>query len=763
MARFPRITRRRFLIGSAAVAGGVAFGLYTRLQDEALPGALADAPGDVVLNPFVIVTESGIRVVTPRAEMGQGIHTTLAALVAEELDVPMDAVRAEHGPASIAYANTAAPGFGLPFAEYDPSRAKALARGASEVLGKFIGVQMTGGSTSTAESFERMREAGAAARETLVAAAAERLGVTASTLSTDGTGAVVAADGARLSYTELAAAAAERRPPRSPALKPASEWRHLGRSLDRLDMRPKVTGEALFGIDVRLENMLYGAVRMSPRLGGEMLSFDAATAAAMPGVEEVVDLGGGVGVIATSTWRAFRAVAAIDVVWGEAPYPADSAGQFAAIARAFDDEPNATLRDDGDAVQALADTHPDQILTAEYRVPFLAHATMEPMNATALFRKGGGESGDGDPRGRLDIWAGNQLPTVVRDHAATIADLDAADVHVHTPFMGGGFGRRAETDFSDLAVRLAMRVPGRPLKLTWTREEDMRHDFYRPAAIARLEGTVGEDGPDVLSARIAAPSVYRAQGLRAAGFAAPGPDKILVEGAFDQPYAIPHCAVHGHVADLAVPIGSWRSVGNSYNAFFHECFLDELAVAGRLDPLAMRLRMTAGVHEPSRLALEAVGEMCGWGGELPGDRARGVAFTHSFGSPTAQVVEIVRTEAGIRIDRVWCAVDVGTALDPRNIEAQIAGGIVFGLSAAVSGEITFEDGAVVQGNFDDQDALRMHQSPVIEVRVLEHGERLSGVGEPGTPPAAPALANAVFALTGLRVRELPLARHVDFV
>jgi isoquinoline 1-oxidoreductase beta subunit len=373
------------------------------------------------------------------------------------------------------------------------------------------------------------------------------------------------------------------------------------------------------------------------------------------------------------------------------------------------------------------------------------------MNATALFKEG-----------RLEIWTGNQAPTLIRDQAAKIAGLAPDAVTVYTPLMGGGFGRRAEFDVSNQAVRLAMVMPGTPIKLTWSREEDMRHDFYRPAAIARMKGVASSAGPSVLTADIAAPSVLRMQSQRALGFSPPGPDKILVEGAYDQPYAIANYRVRGFISNVAVPVGAWRSVGNSHNAFFHECFLDELAVAAKIDPVAMRLSMMKGVHEPSRKVVEAVAEMASWGKTLPAGKGRGMAFTMSFGTPTAEIVEISSTPQGLRIDKVWCAIDVGTALDPRNIEAQVMSGIVFGLSAAVTEGISFKDGAVVEGNFNAYDPLRLYQCPVVETRILENNRHISGVGEPGTPPAAPALANAVFNLTGKRIRELPLSKHVAF-
>lgn len=747
MASIGKIARRTFLLGSAAIAGGVAFGFYEYNREPTNP--LEPAEGETALNPYLLITKDGVTVITPRAEMGQGIHTTLSALVAEELDIPFEQVRAEHGPASATYFNAAVMGIGLPFADYQNSSAHKVTSDAVDIAAKFIGMQVTGGSTSTVDAFVKMRQAGAAARQVLLQAAAQRAGRSVGSLRTEN-GFVIAEDGIKYSYQDLAEDAAKTSPPSDPPLKDPSQWRYLGKALPRVDMEAKSTGRAMFGSDVKRDGMLYATVRMNPRLGGPMKSFDATAAEKMPGFKKVVDLGGGVGVIATSTWRAFKAAEAVKIEWGEAPYPAESAEIYKSIAQAFEGGANSTLRDDGNVSDALKGAK--SVVEAEYRVPFLAHSTMEPMNATALF--------DG---GRLEIWAGNQAPTIVQEQAAAIAGLSIDDVKVHTPFMGGGFGRRPEYDFTNQAVKLAMQVPGQPVKMTWTREEDTQHDFYRPAAIARMKGVVDGGKPAAVKIDVASISVYRQQIGRFLGIEPPGPDKLLVEGAFDQPYGIPNYQVNGHIADVKVPVGSWRSVGNSYNAFFHECFLDELAFAHKLDPVKMRLELMAGASEPSRKALEVVAEMADWQTPAPENKGRGVAFTYSFGTPTAQIVQVAQTDDGIKIEKLWCAIDVGTALDPRNIEAQVMSAAIYGLSAAVSGNITFKNGEVVQSNYHDYGALRMSQAPEIEVRVLQNNPTMGGVGEPGTPPSMPALANAVYNLTGKRIRELPLGDHLEFV
>ena len=744
MSRARKIARRTFLIGSVAVAGGVAFGYwkYKTPYDNPLLDLLGD--NEAALTPYVRIDQSGITIITPRAEMGQGVHTTLAALVAEELGVTLEDVRIEHGPASRAYYNQVVLEEAIPYASIDFSDAAERVRGITHIPAKFLAFQVTGGSTSIPDGFDKMRIAGAAAREVLLEAAATRLGVDKSSLQAVD-GAVVSPGGDRIPYTELAIAAANIDLPADPPLRPRSEWRILGRSQPRVDMVAKSTGTAEYSIDVRLPGMLYATVKMNPRLGAPMNGFDASSAETMPGVRKIIELDGGVAVVATNTWLAFKAADAIEFDWGDAPYPADTSGHFDALVAAFSNDPDSENRDDGDVRTAFAE---GADLEGEYRVPYLAHATMEPLNAVAWL--------DDD---QLEVWAGNQVPTQALKDAAALAGLDEDQVRINTTWMGGGFGRRSEMDFIKLAVHVAMAMPGTPVKTTWSREEDMRHDTYRPPAIARYQAAIADGVPTALNIELASPSIMASQMPRI-GMPALGPDVTIVQAGWDQPYGIPNYRVAGYRSGPLMPLGYWRSVGASQNGFFHESIIDEIAHAAGSDPLDMRIRLMT--HGPSRQVLEAVGDMANWGARLPQGHAQGVAFVVSFGVPVAEVVEVANTPDGIQIVRVFAAVDVGTALDPRNIEAQVQSGVNFGLAAAMMGEITVKDGAVVQGNFNDYDAIRMHQAPDIEVRILENGERIRGIGEPGTPPAAPALANAIFAATGQRIRELPLVKHISF-
>jgi len=732
MSKLGKIARRTFLFGTVAIVGGVAFGAYKVNQDY--PNPFEGDPDKITLNPFLFVDQTGITLIAPRAEMGQGTHTTWAALIAEELDVDLDQVNVIHGPAAKAYYNSALMEAALPFLDY---KVKGFQHGMRSFVGdisKLLGTQMTGGSTAMKDGFDRMREIGASARETFKQAAAERWGLKRSELVT-ARGVVTAPDGSSLSYEELAEEAARIDPPRVD-LRPRSEWRLLGKTQPRVDMLGKATGAAEFGADVRLDGMKFATVRMNPRRTG-MKQYDATAAQTMPGIEKIVDLGDGIAVIASNTWLAMQAANAVEIEWEKAEY-ADTDVQFAQLKATFADEPNATPRDEGDVEQKFDGT----LVQAEYNVPALAHATMEPMNATALYTADS-----------LTVWSGNQAPGSVQSACANVVGLDPENVEVITPYLGGGFGRRAETDFSVLAAKVAKAMPGVPVKTTWSREEDMRHDKYRPPALARFKGVVKDGQAVMLDGQLASQTVLPI----------PGPNRENVTGSFDQPYGIPNYRMRGYLADLGLPVGFWRSVGASSNGFVFESFIDEMAHAAGRDPLEFRLELIRREHEPSAKLLETVREMSGWTGQTPEGIGRGVAFTYSFGTPVAEAIEVQDTGSGIKITNCWIAVDPGIALDPGNIEAQMVGGAIYGLSAAAYGEITFADGEVEQFNFPDYDALRMHTAPRFEVRILENNRYMGGIGEPGTPPAAPALANALFDLTGIRARELPLMKTFDLL
>ncbi len=737
MGRARTIARRSFLIGSAAIAGGVVFGTYA--YRKPIPNPLKAS----AITPYVLIDAQGITLITPRAEMGQGVHTTLAALLAEEMDLDWAQVQVMHGPASHAYFNAAVLEEGVPFAPTDQSWLAETMRGAMHIPAKFLGFQITGGSSSTPDAFDKMRAAGAVARVALVEAAARRSGLAAAVLKT-ASGAVVLPDGTKIPYVDLAADAANSALPDVPPLKPQAEWRLLGKPLPRTDMLAKVTGTAQFTADIRHPGMLFATARTNPGLGAGLTSYDATEALALAGVERVVDIPGGVAVVANSTWAAFKAAEMISYVWEPAPYAATSAEMLAQTAAAFTpDHQDSRNRDDGDVEAEL--TAGDW--SADYTVPYLAHATMEPMTAGAWLQDG-----------RLRVWAGNQLPTQVLREAAAITGLDEAAIDVETPLMGGGFGRRAEMDFITQAIHVAKAMEGHPVLLTWTREEDMTHDAYRPMAMARIKGAAADGKITALDVQLAAPSVIASQVGRL-GMSVPGPDATIVQGAWEQPYTFANYRTTGYRVPAGVPVGSWRSVGASQNAFFHESAVDELAHLAGVDPLELRLSQID--HAPSRKVLEAVGAACNWGAK-PSGRARGLAFCLSFGVPTAEVIEVAMTPDGLRLTGAWAAVDVGTALDPSIIEAQVQGAMIYGLSAAINGEITFEGGHAQQQNFPDYDGLRMPQCPPIAVTILQNGGKIRGVGEPGTPPAAPALANAIFALTGQRIRALPLGKAIAF-
>lgn len=743
MGRIKTIARRTFLIGSAAIVGGVAFGVYQVRKDA--PNPLVAGDGEAALNPFVLINQDGVTVITPRAEMGQGVHTTLAALVAEEMDVAWEDVRVMHGPPAQAYYNQVFLGLALPWQHYKDTEFRHGVRESVGQVGKLLNLQVTGGSTSMKDFYERMRHAGASAREALKIAAADQLGVDASTLTTKNS-AVVAPDGTTIAYTDLAEAVRDVTPP-DVALRDKSTWKYLGKSMPRVDMVGKSTGTAEYATDVQLDGMKFATVRMSPKRNG-MVSYDDSFAKEMAGVDAIVDLGDGIGVIASNTWLAIQAAEAVDITWVASSYPADTDGLRGAIKASLDTEADSVIRDDGDVNSAVEGTE----ISAEYYVPWLAHTTMEPMCATALL------TGD-----TMQVWAGVQAPIAARDAVANAISLTPDQVTLHTTLLGGGFGRRGDADFAVHAAKLTAAMPGTPIRTTWSREEDMRLDFYRPAAIAQFRGVVNNGQAQLLDGKIAAPSVFRNSSLRQVGTVPPGPDRLHVEGAADQPYAIPHFRIAGHLTDIDVPLGYWRSVGASINGFMLDTFIDEMAHAAGADTIQFRLDMARQEHAPSAAVLEAAAEMSGWTGQTPENIGRGVGFTYSFGTPVAEVVEVEDTGNGIKINKCWIACDMGVALDPGIVETQMTSGAVYGFSAAMQGEITFSNGEVEQSNFYDYDAMRMHTVPEFEVRILETNAFMGGAGEPSTPPSMPALGNALFDLTGIRARELPLIKTFDLI
>ncbi len=757
MASIGKIARRTFLFGMAAVAGGVAVGYYYYRKPYPNPLENELAEGEVTFNPFLkIGSDNTITVIAPRAEMGQGISTTLAAFVAEELDVTLDKLKVEHGPASYAYYNAALLEEGGGFNFWDESFTAETVRGMMGVAGKMLGLQATGGSTAARDGFERMRQAGAAARLMLIDAAAARLGVPARELATDNGTIVHKASNRSLTYGEVALDAAKLSPPSEVTLKQKADWKLLGKPQKRVDMLAKVTGAPIFGIDVRQPDMLFGTVRMSPVFGAKPVRSDTSAASRMPGVVKIVPIessyGSGFGVIAENTWAAFKAAEAIDVEWGKPDYPLSDDEIMGRIVEAARSGEASAMRDDGDVDVAFADAPQERVIEAEYTVPYLSHAPMEPMNCTARLRDG-----------VLDVWAPNQMPVLVRWFCSDIAGVPGDRTNVHTTSMGGAFGRRGELDYALYATMLARETDGRPVQVTWTREEDMRRGPFRPASAGRFRARIGADGlPVAVDMRIAAQNMMASLMSRTfTSLPAGGSDPAITDGARNQPYTIPNYRVSEIQVPLPIPVTFWRSVGNSINGFFHECFMDEIAAAGGLDPVDMRRKLMAN-HPAALAVVNKVAEMSNWGEALPEGKAKGFAFTLSFGSWCGQVVQIADTPAGIKLEKMWIAVDVGTALDPGIIETQLTSGAVYGLSAAMGQAITFEDGRVAQSNFHDFDAMRIFQAPEFEVAILENFNRMGGVGEVGVPPAAPALANALAALKGKRFRSLPLSREVAF-
>ena len=748
MGRIAKIARRTFLIGSAAIAGGVAFGYYQYKQPPANPLKDGLADGAAAITPYVKIDSSGITLITPRSDLGQGAYSVQAALIAEELDVRLDQIRVDPGPPSPAYYNSALSDESAPFRSTDDSFMAESVRGVMDALMKFLGMQVTGGSTTVPDGFEKLRLAGAVARETLKAAAAQKSGTPAAQLQTQ-YGHVLLPDGSKISYIQLAPIAATLTPVTDVKLRDPSTWRLVGKPMQRVDIVAKSTGTLTYGIDLDVEGMVHATVKLNPRQGGAMTSYDARQAETMRGVMKIVPITGGVGVIANNTWRAFAAANAIKFDWGPAPYPAAMADHWKTLSESFtDDRLESRERDDGDVDSALQGA---KVLEAEYRVPYLAHAPLEPISAVV---KVGDE--------RVDVWTCTQIPRFTQNNVAKAAGVEFENVHVHVQMAGGSFGHRLEDEVVKQATELAVAMKGTPVKLTYSREEDFAHDFPRQIAMARGRGAIKDGKVETYDLSIAMPSVISSQLGRQGIPAPPGGDTQIIAGAWEQPFKVPNYRVTGYRAPELAPISSWRSVGASSNGFFHDCFLDELIHAAGADPMEERIRLCW--HAPSRKVLEAVKEMSGWDGhKIAPNRGRGVAFCMSFGVACAEVIEVTNTEHGISIDKVFVAAEVGKVIDPANFDNLVKGGVVWGLGHAMNCEITYSDGMAEQTNFHAFEGMRLYQCPKIEVRGLENADKIRGIGEPPVPPAAPALANAIFAATGKRIREMPFNKHIDFV
>ncbi|WP_323764948.1 xanthine dehydrogenase family protein molybdopterin-binding subunit [Marinovum sp.] len=745
MGRLKTYSRRAFLVGSVAVAGGVAFGIYAvrTPHENPLDGALAE--GEVALTPYLRLDAEGVTLITPRADKGQGAYHVQAALLAEELDLDLAQVRVDPGPPGAAYWNTALAAEAAEFSVPSAGLMRNVAETAVGAVMKMMGMQITGGSTTVPDQFDKLRSAAASARETLKAAAAKQEGLDASALRTEN-GTVILPDGRALPYAALIPALAGVDVVQDVALRPPADWRYLGKPMQRIDMLAKSTGTQVYGIDLEIDGMVHAAVKLNPAQGGALLGYDATEAEKLRGVQAVLPVTGGVAVVADNTWRAFRAAEAVVAEWGPSEMPASMDDHWQALAAAFTrDRQDSRQRDDGDIETALAGA---EVIEAEYRAPYLAHAPLEPISAIVRVEDG-----------KAEVWTGTQVPRFVQKNVAAIAGIAPEDVTLHVQMMGGSFGHRLEDEVVKRAAEVAVQMPGVPVKLTYSREEDMTHDFPRQIAMARLRGAVSGGKVTALDLDIASPSVMVSQ-MGRQGISVPGPDSQIVSGAWNAPFAIPHHRVTGYRAPELAPVSSWRSVGASHAGFFHNAALDELIHAAGADPLEERLRLC---NDPlARQVLEAVAEMSDWQGVLGEGRGRGVALTTSFGVRCAEVVEVRVTDDGIKLENVWVAAEVGRVLDPVNFENLVQGGVIFALGHAIHGEITYEDGIAQQSNYDGYPAMRLSQAPEIAVRGLENGDNIRGIGEPPVPPAAPALAGAIFAATGTRLREMPFAKFVAF-
>ncbi len=706
--------RREFLKFSLAASGGLLIGFY--LPGTGKLASAQESANAFVPNAFVRVgTDERVTVIVNHSEMGQGVYTSLPMLLAEELDADWSKVGFESAPVDPKYNHPA------------------------------FGMQMTGGSSSVWSGLEQFRQAGAAARAMLVAAAAQRWNVDPESCRTE-SGAVFDTSNRKLTYGQLVAEAAKLTPPEHVQLKDPKTFKLIGKPIKRLDTGVKLNGKAVFGLDVKLPGMLTAVVARPPIFGATMKSFDDAKARSMPGVRKISQVPSGVAVIADTFWQAKVARDALHVEWDEGAMHAFSTTQMMQDFRERAKSPGVSVRKEGDAPSALANAA--RKIEAVYEVPYLSHLMMEPLNCVVDLRPDS-----------CEVWTGSQFQTIDRANAAKTAGLPNEKVQLHTTFLGGGFGRRAnpQSDFVVEAVYVAKAI-GAPAKVqvVWTREDDMQGGWYRPAFLHAIEGGIDATGNPVswrsrsVGQSIMAGTPFEAMMLKGKEY-----DPASVEGIDDLPYSIPNVAVESHQVAVNVPVQWLRSVGHSHTAFAVECFIDELAALAKKDPYQFRRELL--LKQPRYLrVLDLAAQKAGWGKPLPHGIGRGMAVHFAFGSYLAHVAEVSVTDGKIRVHRMVCAIDCGQYVNPGIISAQIEGGAIFGASAALFQELTFEGGRLQQTNFNTFPVMRMNECPEIETYMVESNEKSGGIGEPGVPCAAPAIANALFSVTGKRIRRLPI-------
>src|SRR6266852_7088656 len=709
-----RVSRREFLIAGAAAGGGLLLGWHMDGGPRLAAAATAAPALEFAPNAFIRVgTDGGVTLIMGQVEMGQGMYTSMPMLLAEELEVGLDQVRLEHAPP-------------------DDKR----------YVNPLFGFQATGGSTSVKGLYLPMRRAGATARTMLIAAAAERWSVEPASCRADRGSVIHAASGRRLGYGALAAAAAELPIPDNVPLKRPEEFKLIGTPAKRLDTPAKVKGIAQYGIDVRLPGMKIATVAASPVLGGKVAALDEPKALAIKGVHQVVRLDDAVAVVADHMWAAKQGLAALAIRWDDGPNGNVSTADVVQGLDAASQQPGVVARTQSHVAEALAGAA--QKIDAVYQVPFLAHATMEPMNCTVHVRNDG-----------CEVWTGSQTLSRAQATAARVTGLPLEKVVVHNHFLGGGFGRRLEFDWVTQAVRIGQKVEG-PVKVVWTREEDMQHEFYRPYYYDRMAAGLDASGrPVAWTHRLVGPAIL-------ARYLPPafknGIDSDGVDGAVFLTYDIPAIQVeYVRHEEPVLNTTFWRGVGPTHNIFVMESFMDELAAAAKADPVEYRRALLSKVPR-ARAVLDLAAKAAGWGRPLPAGHGRGVALLYSWwGSYLAEVAEVEVSKAGeVRVHRIVCAVDCGTVINPDIVTAQIEGGVNFGISGALWGEVTLKNGRVEQSNFHNYRVLRMNEAPTIEVHLVRSLDAPGGIGEPGTSITAPALANAIFAATGKRLRRLPV-------